>query len=348
MTGAGDYGSLILVRNKLYGTTYLGGAYDSGCVFSMDTNGGNYKDIFDFNGTNGIGPEGSLTLAGTELFGLTSTGAGLNSGCIFAIDTTGNNYKDIIDFNPFNALPTNSSVIISGEKIFCVTFYGGIHDSGSIFSVDTNGTTYKDLFDFNGVNGAGPVGPLVLSGNTLFGSTEVGGGYRVGAIFSMDTAGKFFTRRLDFKNTGSPEGEYPSSLILSGSTLYGMAYAGGANGAGVVYKFDTNSIDTINKTSTLVHNIATNPASIDVYPNPSNGVFTIQANNQQAIPIAIGTNSYIEVYNVLGEKVYSNSYQPMANSYQVSLSNQPNGVYLYRIITQSGQLAGEGKIEIQK
>jgi len=83
--------------------------------------------------------------------------------------------------------------------------------------------------------------------------------------------------------------------------------------------------------------------SISVFPNPSNGKFTIQANGSQ--PMA---NSFIEIYNVLGERVYSNSYQPTANGYQLSLSNQPNGVYLYRVISQDGSLIGSGKVIIEK
>lgn len=95
-------------------------------------------------------------------------------------------------------------------------------------------------------------------------------------------------------------------------------------------------------TATGINNISPVMDRILVYPNPNSGIFTIQANNQQLL-----ANSYIEIYNVLGEKVYS---QSKINNSQltINLNNQPNGVYLYRIITETGDLIGEGKIAIEK
>ncbi len=80
---------------------------------------------------------------------------------------------------------------------------------------------------------------------------------------------------------------------------------------------------------------------ISVYPNPNHGVFQV-AISQQA-----SANSTIEVYNMLGEKVYSNSYQPIAISHQliqIDLSAQPAGVYLLRVINSNGALAGTQQI----
>jgi hypothetical protein len=56
----------------------------------------------------------------------------------------------------------------------------------------------------------------------------------------------------------------------------------------------------------------------------------------------------VEVYNVLGEKVYSNYQITKSSNYQIDLSSQPNGVYLYRVIAEDGNLAGEGKLVIER
>jgi uncharacterized repeat protein (TIGR03803 family) len=100
--GGGPMGSLIISGKELYGMTISGGKYDSGCIFSIDTNGSVYKDMFDFNGKNGAYPEGSLTLYGSKLYGMTWTGGAFDSGCVFSIDTDGKGYKDLFDFNGKN------------------------------------------------------------------------------------------------------------------------------------------------------------------------------------------------------------------------------------------------------
>jgi hypothetical protein len=61
----------------------------------------------------------------------------------------------------------------------------------------------------------------------------------------------------------------------------------------------------------------------------------------------------VEVYNVLGEQVYTSTLPPpngggASFSYLMNLSSQPNGIYLYRVISERGALVGEGKVIIEK
>src|ERR1700722_6261148 len=57
-------GSLTIVGGSLFGMN-CGGAYNYGYIFSIYTNGKVFKDIFDFNGTQGADPTGSLTFSGS-------------------------------------------------------------------------------------------------------------------------------------------------------------------------------------------------------------------------------------------------------------------------------------------
>jgi hypothetical protein len=75
-----------------------------------------------------------------------------------------------------------------------------------------------------------------------------------------------------------------------------------------------------------------------VYPNPSQGSFTVDLQNETA-------KSYITVYNVLGENVYQSKLT--LGKTQISLNNPASGVYLYRILTESGQVVSTGKLVIQ-
>jgi len=87
-----------------------------------------------------------------------------------------------------------------------------------------------------------------------------------------------------------------------------------------------------------IDQLQVNSGSVIVYPNPSKGTFTI-SNIEQ------GTSN-IEVYNMLGEKVYSSVLNTGIN--QIVMSNEENGVYLCRVLTKDGSLVGTGKLIIQK
>jgi hypothetical protein len=84
-------------------------------------------------------------------------------------------------------------------------------------------------------------------------------------------------------------------------------------------------------------------SGITVYPNPNKGIFTIQST-------VVSSQLTVEVYNMLGEKVYSSilPQTPKGALNNIDLSNRPNGVYLYRVISENGDVIGQGKLVIQK
>ena len=89
-----------------------------------------------------------------------------------------------------------------------------------------------------------------------------------------------------------------------------------------------------------IQGISSSNGQITVYPNPNNGQFTIES--------SISGASVVEIYNLLGEKVFTRNLSTTKGTNQINVSNQPNGVYLYRVISESGDLLGEGKITLQK
>jgi|GEM_PF-1577038 len=93
-------------------------------------------------------------------------------------------------------------------------------------------------------------------------------------------------------------------------------------------------------TNTLGVNQIISANNIKVYPNPNKGQFTVslQGNTEQ---------SMIEVFNMLGEKVYTTKLNSSTTT--IDLGSNPVGIYLYRVITETGSnLIGEGKLVIQK
>ena len=79
---------------------------------------------------------------------------------------------------------------------------------------------------------------------------------------------------------------------------------------------------------------------INVYPNPNKGIFFFSTN------IASG-NLNAEVYNTLGEKVYSSSH--LTNKSAIDISSQPSGIYLLKIIDQDAVPDGrQGSSAVKK
>ena len=66
------------------------------------------------------------------------------------------------------------------------------------------------------------------------------------------------------------------------------------------------------------------PVKANIFPNPSNGRFTIVAGTQQ-------TDAAVEIYNAAGELVYSTTLTTIKND--INISNQPPGMYFINIKT---------------
>jgi len=158
----------------------------------------------------------------------------------------------------------------------------------------------------------------------------LGGGANLyyGCIFSVDTNGNNYKDMFDFNGTN---GDNPfGSLTLSGNRVYGMTDSGGTNNDGVIFSFNyiTAGINEFTSTS----------GEVKLFPNPNNGKFTVSLKGVQE-------KTQINIYNILGEQVYQSSLN--ASTTQIELSNKAEGLYLYRVLTETGALVSEGKIVIQ-
>ncbi len=86
--------SLVLSSNTLYGTTLTGGSSDNGAVFSINTDGTVFTNLYIFfSGGDEAHPYAGLVRSGTTLFGNTANGGGWGRGTVFAINTDGTALK---------------------------------------------------------------------------------------------------------------------------------------------------------------------------------------------------------------------------------------------------------------
>ena len=236
--GATPYGDLTLSGSTLYGMTESGGAYGDGTIFSIPATGGTPTTLLSFNGTNGANPYGDLTLIGSTFYGVTYAGGANGDGTIFSIPVTGGTPTTLLSFGGSNGQGPEGDLTLSsdGSTFYGMTSSGGANGNGTIFSIPVTGGTPTTLLSFNDTNGAGPAGSLTLGadGSTLYGMTTGGGTYGVGTVFSIPVTGGSPTTLLTFNGTN---GSTPlwSDLTLSGSTLYGVTSAGGANNEGIIF-----------------------------------------------------------------------------------------------------------------
>jgi hypothetical protein len=128
---------------------------------------------------------------------------------------------------------------------------------------------------------------------------------------------------------------------LADSAELNNPVATGLDSSGNLYIADYNNyvIRKVSKDSiTGINQLFVNTKA-NIFPNPNNGVFTIIASG-------IRSKSLVEIYNTIGEKIYTGNLN--ASITKIDLSNNADGIYLYRVVTETGGLVSTGKIMIQK
>jgi uncharacterized repeat protein (TIGR03803 family) len=240
--GANSYATLALSGNTLYGTTYSGGASNLGIIFSVNTDGSGFTNLYSFKGGLDCGnPYAGLVLSGGILYG-TTTGLGpqiTDYGSIFRINTNGSGFVVLKTFKGGDGANPYGALLVFGSALYGTTD-SGTPGYGTIFRLSENGSGFTTLYSFSGgSDGNAPYGALVISGGELYGTTPNGGAYGYGTIFKVNAGGGGFANLRSF--TGGSDGGNPyGGLIPSGANgnFYGTADAGGSLYGGTVFVFN--------------------------------------------------------------------------------------------------------------
>ncbi len=255
--GAKPTGSLIVDGSTLYGMTPHGGGNALGLIFKINTDGSDFTILHDFAGgaDDGQFPYGSLTLDGPILYGMTLQGGDNNGGVIFSINTDASDYTILHEFaggNEDGSMPTDS-LTLHNSTLYGMTLQGGDNNGGVIFSINTDASDYKILHEFAGGanDGKEPWGALTLDNSSLYGMTYYGGDSDCGVVFKIGCNGEGFNLIHEFAG-GANDGSSPDgSLIVDGSSLYGMTISGGDSNRGVIFKLGIEGADF-----TILHDFA--------------------------------------------------------------------------------------------
>jgi uncharacterized repeat protein (TIGR03803 family) len=263
------WGSLTLVGSTLYGYTAYGGDKQSGAIFEINTDGLGYQIVHSFGGLvvnpggevlrDGITPHhDSLRIVGDELVGATVYGGDAGQGVLYAYNYVTGSYRIIHELNGFSKSNPGGSpadgaqphsnpmpgVTPGGQDVlYGMTSEGGSSQDGTLYQVNVNGTGFQVLNSFQKASGDDPHGFVIQIGNTLYGMTRSGGTTPQGTagqgvIFSYDlTATQNPYTPLHTFGSITNDGLEPDhgGLILVGSSLYGLATAGGTKGDGILF-----------------------------------------------------------------------------------------------------------------
>jgi N-acyl-D-amino-acid deacylase len=77
--------------------------------------------------------------------------------------------------------------------------------------------------------------------------------------------------------------------------------------------------------STSIHNISQNQSIFSVYPNPSNGKFTVTVEGLQE------SNCTLEICNYLGQEIYTSMFKAQQSTLDIDLSDFPKGIYFVKV-----------------
>jgi hypothetical protein len=241
---------------------------------------------------------------------------------------------------PANSITTvNDTSLIANVAIPANTYTGYYNVSVS----DTkNGTlTDNNCFYVNGTcsptitNVSPPSGNIGQTLNVTI--TGCGTSFVQGSGTTVVFSQKCFTL------TTNSYSVYSDTTMSANITIPNNALTGYYNAS--VYTYTNGTLNETNaflvSKANSVNNINSGENTCTIYPNPTTGKFTIQISNS----VNLLVNSQIEIYNILGENIY----QAKLNSYttELNFSTKPNGIYLYRIISEKGEDVASGKFVIQ-
>lgn len=259
-TGSGPDPILVSDANgNLYGTAANGGTADMGVVFelsppSQSSGAWTEQVLYSFQGGNmGRSPEGGLIMDSKgALYGTTEWPSGPLHGTVFKLTPTKSGVWSFQTLHKFVSAtdgidPLPPLVFDGAGALYGTTSYGGPggchYGCGTVFQLvppSTQGGQWTEniLYEFTGQDdGARPAGGVSFDNSgVLHGCTAGAGNYEGGTLFDL-TPPESGIGPWTFTSFSLSAGKGCAGLLLSGNTLYGTTYQGGANRGGIAFEF---------------------------------------------------------------------------------------------------------------
>ncbi len=277
--GANPVLGLILASDgNYYGTTYNAGSnsgINAGTVFKI-TPSGTLTTLYTFCHqppycSDGLHPFKILQGRDGNFYGVTVNGGTENypdSGFIFKLTASGHEsvlaqFCSLINgcgFGPLVGSNPGSVMQASDGNFYGVTFNGGDGAGGALWQLVANSWTLNLLFSFDTQDtGIYPTVTLVQGRDgQLYGMTPHGGtglpncASYCGTLFKITLSGHETVLYNFCSQSNCTDGTTPDARLTQGSdgNFYGSTFAGGADGAGVIFKFTPGGTYTVLHTFT--------------------------------------------------------------------------------------------------
>ncbi len=325
----GKKGSTGLVdggNGKLYGTTELGGAFNGGVIYEVNTNSNTYTAKFELgaNPNNGFTLLSKLVLYNNEFYGTASGGitqvsngvTNVSAGIIFKWNPTTNIYTKLVDFSSATGGVPVGTLALLNNKLYGVTKHGGLSSHGTIFEYDINNTTIINKYDFANSNLFDANAGLFLYNGSFFGTCNKGGINNLGVIYEWQPTSNVFSIRADMSaiNGHSTDGTFAE---LS-SNLYLLNKNGGVSNEGTLIEFNPSTFAVIKLIDFSGTNGTFPQGELLVYNSELYGTATINGANN------FGTIFKYNVASTLQTKLFDfNGFNGgLANSFLMQVNNK--------------------------
>ncbi len=219
---------------------------------------------------------------------------------------------------------------LKAGEIYYVTFYMSLADS-SIYACNDIGAYLSNLqVPMSGSSALDSLTPQIANDPKKQELTDKKNWMKINGNYTAVGGEKYITIG-NFKNDSLSSIRY----LGPDNPQYSCAYYYIDD---VIVSPDSAYADSIMGVAELI----VNSEKVKVFPNPSNnGIFTLNLKrNSEKLEV--------EVYNILGEKVYSQALRQAQGDDFIDLSTQSSGIYFYRITDENGALLKADKIVIAK
>ena len=173
-------------NGNFYGTTFGGGAFGAGTVFTI-TPSGTLTTLYSFTGdADGAEPVGGLVLGSNNRFYGTTFAGGAGAGTVFKIGA-GGGLTTVYTFTGGGdgGFPEGGLIVGSDGNFYGTTASDGVGGAGTVFKMTIAGTL-TTLHSFSGLDGATPVAGVVQGTvSNFYGTTAAGGTDNAGTVFSL-------------------------------------------------------------------------------------------------------------------------------------------------------------------